>query len=108
MDLLKDVKKNRTFAMSLYALLILQEIADRVNTGNLPSDGSSQQPGPVAIVPLPQVYEFAMAAVAAQEVVVEPDSMTEDAGGGSPGLFPTTYYLSVAVVCCIAAIMHLA
>ena len=75
-----------------------------MNTGNLPSDGSSQ-PGPVAIVPLPQVYEFAMAAVAAQEVVVEVGSTTTDSG--SPGLFPITYHLSVAVLCFIAAILHL-
>lgn len=78
-----------------------------MNTGNLPSDGSSQQPGPVTVVPLPQVYEFAMAAVAAQEVVDVGSTTTDDAGGGSMGLFPTTtYYLSVAIVCCIATIMH--
>ena len=88
-------------------MIILQEIAERVNTGNLPSDGSSRQPRSVAIVPLPQVYEFAMAAVAAQEVVEAGSTTTDNNGGGSPGLFPTTYYLSVAVVCFIAAIIHL-
>ena len=92
-----------------HLIIFLQEIAERVNTGNLPSDGSSQQPGLVAIVPLPQVYEFAMAAIAAQEVVDVGSTTTDDAGGGSPGLFPTTiYYLSVAIVSCIATIMHLA
>ena len=76
-----------------------------MNTGNLPPDSSSQQQpsGPAAIVPLPQVYEFAMAAIASQEVV-EPSTTTE---GGSPGLFNTIYYCSVAFGCFIAAIMHL-
>lgn len=44
-----------------YIYYNIQEIAERVNTGDLPSNGS--QPAPV---PLSQVYEFAMAAVAAQ------------------------------------------
>ena len=79
-----------------------------MNTGNLPPDGSSQQQPsePAAIVPLPQVYEFAMAAVASQEVV-DPSTTTDDTRGGSPGLFHTTYYCSVALACFIAAIMHL-
>ncbi len=76
-----------------------------MNTGNLPPDDSSQQPA--AIVPLPQVYEFAMAAIAAQEVV-DPSTTTDDTGGGSPGLlFHSAYYFSVALACFIAAIMHL-
>ena len=93
--------RNHIFAWSHF--FFLQEIAERVNIGNLPSNGS--QPGTVAIVPLPQVYEFAMAAVAAQEVVEPGSSTTDGTGGGAPGLFPT--YLSVIFVCIIAAVMRL-
>ena len=79
-----------------------------MNTGNLPTtstDGSSQQQPTIA--PLPQVFEFAMAAVAAQEVVDDTGSMTTQ-GGGSPGLFHATYcYLSITIVCFITAMMHL-
>ena len=83
-----------------------------MNTGNLRSDAPTLPPGPaaqsVALVPLPQVYEFAMAAIAAQEIVQGDSATTDDAGGGSPGLFHSTYcYLSVAVVCFIATIIHL-
>ena len=57
--------------------MMIQEIAERVNTGDLPPD--SPQSAPEGAAPLPQVYEFAMAAVAAQRVGSStPTTVAED------------------------------
>ena len=47
---------------------------ERINTGNLPSQPASS----VEVVPLPQVYEFAMAAIAARAVATSPTSTFDD------------------------------
>lgn len=82
---------------TMNAFIIYQEIAERVNTGDLPSDSS--QSAPVVTVPLPQVFEFAMAAIAAPQVVSDTSTTTDS---GAMGL--SAHDLSVVLVSVVAAV----
>lgn len=82
---------------------MIQEIAERVNSGELPSDGS--QPAPVDIAPLPQVYEFAMAAIAAQRVEsATPTTLAVTTGRNGATKLATC--LSVVVVSIVTAALN--
>ena len=77
------------------SVIMIQEIAERVNTGDLPSDSS--QPAPADIAPLPQVYEFAMAAVAAQRAgSATPTTLAVTTGNNGARELAT--YLSIVIV----------
>ena len=71
-----------------------------MNTGDLPSDGSQ----PVDIAPLPQVYEFAMAAVSAQRVEsATPTTLAVTTGNGTREL---ATYLSFVIVSIVTAALN--